>query len=140
YIEEDTQHYRRPIVCNTYIEPIDLFDRHLYNKGGLVLNLIRSILGEDLFWKAIQLYVTRHRGQSVETLDLIRAIEDATGRNLRQVFDEWVFNAGYPQFELSYQWHDDSKSAELAIEQKQTEGKDELTKDGATTKLFHLPV
>jgi aminopeptidase N len=30
-----TRRYRRPIVCNTYKEPIDLFDRHLYQKGGL---------------------------------------------------------------------------------------------------------
>ena len=35
------------IVCNTYLEPMDLFDAHLYQKGGLVLNLIRSILGEE---------------------------------------------------------------------------------------------
>lgn len=140
YLMDDHQSYRRPIVCNSYIEPIDLFDTHLYQKGGLVLNLIRFLLGEELFWKSIQLYLNRHRGQSVETLDLIRAIEDATGRNLRRVFDEWVYQAGYPEFEVSYQWHDDKKIAELVIEQKQTEGRPFLAKEGAVTPLFHLPV
>src|SRR6185437_11759410 len=47
YLQEDSGGYRRPIVSNTYIEPIDLFDRHLYQKGGLVLNLLRYVLGED---------------------------------------------------------------------------------------------
>ncbi len=140
YLEEDRHGYRRPIVCNTYIEPIDLFDRHLYQKGGLVLNLIRYVLGENLFWKSIQLYLKRHRGQTVETLDLIRAIEDATGRNLRRLFDEWVFNSGYPEFEVSYSWHEDKKMTEWVIEQKQTEGAPVQSKDGVITHLFHLPV
>jgi aminopeptidase N len=139
YVAEDLGRYRRPIVSNTYIEPIDLFDAHLYQKGGLVLNLIRHILGEDSFWKSIQAYVARHRGGSVETLDLIRAIEDTTGRNLRRLFDEWVFGAGYPEFELSYNWHEDKKLAEIVIEQKQTGGLPKVEKDGATTHLFHLP-
>lgn len=140
YLEDDHKSYRRPIVCNSYIEPIDLFDTHLYQKGGLVLNLIRYLLGEEQFWKSVQLYVSRHQGQSVETLDLIRAIEDATGRNLRRVFDEWVFQAGYPEFEVSYQWHHDQKLVELVIQQKQTNGQSTLTQDGAVTPLFHLPV
>jgi aminopeptidase N len=139
YLDEDANRYRRPIVCNSYLEPIDLFDRHLYNKGGLVLNLIRSVLGEEQFWKAIQLYVSRHQRGSVETLDLIRAIEDATGQNLRRFFDEWVFGAGYPEFEVAYEWNADKKTAEISIEQKQTQGAPSVTKDGATTHLFHVP-
>jgi aminopeptidase N len=138
YLAEDSGSYRRPVVCNTYLEPIDLFDAHLYQKGGLILNLIRATLGEEQFWEAVKLYVSRHKGGSVETLDLIRAIEDATGRNLRRFFDEWIFGAGYPEFELSYQWHEDKKFAELVIEQKQTGGESSVTKDGATTHLFHL--
>jgi len=140
YLADDGGKYRRPIVCNTYQEPIDLFDTHLYQKGGLVLNLIRGVLGKDLFWKSINAYVERHKGQNVETLDLIRAIEDTTGRNLRQLFDEWLFKAGHPEFELSYNWHDDQKMAEIVIEQKQTQGKPELEVEGAITPLFHLPV
>ena len=140
YQDEDAKHYRRPMVCNTYIEPIDLFDTHLYQKGGLVLNLLRSQLGEELFWKSINTYVSRHRGQSVETLDLIRAIEDTSGRNMRRFFDEWVFGAGYPEFELTYQHNDTENRVELSIEQKQTQGKAQITEDGATTYLFHLPV
>ena len=140
HLAEDQEKYRRPIVCNTYIEPIDLFDAHLYQKGGLVIHLMRSLLGDELFWKSISLYLNRHRGGSVETIDLIRAIEDVTGRNMRRFFDEWVFSGGYPEFEVSYQWHDDRKLAEWVIEQKQTEGASSLTQNGVTTPLFHLPV
>ena len=139
HLEEDSKKYRRPIVCNTYIEPIDLFDTHLYQKGGLVIGLIRATLGEENFWKAIHHYVTKHREQNVETIDLIRAIEETTGRNLRSLFDEWVFSAGFPEFELTYNWNDEKKLAEIVIEQKQTDGQPNLVKDGTTTSLFHLP-
>ena len=61
YVAEDSTRYRRSIVNNTYVEPIDLFDAHLYQKGGLVLNLIRHVLGEDAFWRSIQAYVAKHR-------------------------------------------------------------------------------
>ena len=44
---EDGGRYRRPIVHNVYHEPIDLFDRHLYEKGSLVLHMIRTVLGDD---------------------------------------------------------------------------------------------
>ncbi len=130
YLGEDQAKYRRPIVCNTYSDPIDLFDRHLYQKGGLVLNLLRSVLGEKLFWKSIQLYVSRHKGQNVETLDLIRAIEDATGKNMRPFFDQWVFGVGFPEFELTYAWSEEKKQVELVIEQKQS---------GAVERPFQLP-
>jgi len=140
HLDEDAGAYRRPIVCRTYNEPIDLFDTHLYQKGGLVLNLIRAELGEDPFWRSIRLYVERHRGGSVETLDLIRAIEDSTGRNLRRFFDEWIFSAGYPDLEVSYSWHEDKKLVELVIEQKQTDGQKEKIIDGFVTPLFHLNV
>jgi hypothetical protein len=47
YMSEDSGHYRRPIVHNVYNEPIDIFDRHLYEKGSLVLHMIRTVLGDE---------------------------------------------------------------------------------------------
>ncbi|MEK7872707.1 MAG: M1 family aminopeptidase, partial [Chloroflexota bacterium] len=41
YMMEDAGRYRRPIVTNVYAEPIDIFDRHLYEKGSLVLHMLR---------------------------------------------------------------------------------------------------
>jgi aminopeptidase N len=143
HLAEDNGKYRRAIVCNTYIEPIDLFDTHLYQKGGLVLNLLRAQLGEKDFWASVNHYLKKHRGGSVETLDLIRAIEETTGRNMRRFFDQWVFGPGYPEFELSYSWHGDRKLVELVIEQKQArkpESGDDPAEAAKKAPLFQLPV
>ena len=56
---------------------MDLFDRHLYEKGGVVLNMLRVHLGETMFWKAIRRYALSRRGSNVVTPDLQRAIEEA---------------------------------------------------------------
>ncbi len=117
YFEEDRHHYRRPIVCNRYRTPIELFDRHLYEKGSLVMHMLRRETGDALFFKALNLYCTRHRGQNVITQDLQRAFEDATGRNLDYFFDQWVYKEGHPEIEVSSAFDDKRKLATVTIKQ-----------------------
>ena len=112
--------YQRPIFCRQYEEPIDLFDRHLYEKGGRVLHMLRHELGEDNFWRALRVYAERHARGSVETRDLTRAIEDATSRNLDWFFDQWVGSPGHPELEGSWEWDADKKIGTLRLEQKQS--------------------
>jgi aminopeptidase N len=120
YLEEDGDRYRRPVVCNTFRDPIELFDRHLYEKGGAVLHMLRGTLGDVRFWRAIRHYVAQNAGRNVETIDLIRAIEESTGRNLRGFFDQWVFRGGHPELDISVSWDAERKAATVTIDQKQT--------------------
>ena len=132
YLEEDSGKYRRPIMTNVYRAPMDLFDRHLYNKGACFLNLLRNILGDRLFFKAIRLYTERHREQTVVTQDLLEALEDATGRNFDWLFEQWIFKGGHPEFEISCAWDAKTGTAALHIRQKQTP--DEMT------PVFRVPL
>jgi aminopeptidase N len=131
-IDEDSRHYRRPIVTNKYRAPIELFDRHLYEKGSLVLHMLRRTVGDELFFKSLNLYCTRHRGHNVITQDLQRAFEDATGRNLDFFFDQWVFKEGHPEIEISSSYDDKQKLASVTV--KQTH------KTSETTPVFRFPV
>ena len=132
YVDEDAHRYRRPVVTNVYHEPIDIFDRHLYEKGGCVLHMLRTELGDARFWKAVRHYVQKHKGGSVETRDLARAVEEATGWNSDRFFHQWVFSAGYPELKVEYSWDDAQKLARVNIKQAQ-EVKDQ-------TPLFHVPL
>ena len=49
YLQEDSERYRRPIVCNRFRDPIEVFDRHLYEKAGAVLHMLRGELDEERF-------------------------------------------------------------------------------------------
>ncbi|WKT84354.1 MULTISPECIES: M1 family metallopeptidase [unclassified Thermosynechococcus] len=119
YLSEDSDRYRRPIVTHVYREAIELYDRHLYEKGACVYHMIRQELGEEQFWKAIQTFVQTYAHQTVETVDLLRAIEMATGRNLLPLFDQYVFRGGHPDFHVSYRWEVADQLAVLTVKQQQ---------------------
>ncbi len=132
YFREDSGRYRRPVVNNVYNQPVDLFDQHLYEKGALVLHMLRFVLGDRLFWKALHHYCVKHQGGSVTTEDLQRAIEEATGKNVDWFFQQWVYKGGHPEFKVGYSWDEDASAVRLTV--SQTQAVDDLT------PLFRMPV
>ncbi|OKH24609.1 M1 family metallopeptidase [Chroogloeocystis siderophila] len=136
YLAEDSSRYRRPIVTHVYREAIELYDRHLYEKGSCVYHMIRAELGEELFWQAIHTFVQDNAHKTVETIDLLRAIEKATGRNLLFLFDQYVYRGGHPDFKVAYTWDGDSKLAKVTVTQTQAkEGS-----NGISSDLFDLKI
>ncbi len=127
YLEEAQSRYARAIVTRQYAEPIDLFDRHLYEKGCLVLHALRRRLGDEDFWAGIRLYLKRHAGGIVETRDLQRALEEVSGRSLEALFEQWVMRPGHPDLEVEVGWEEGLLTAR--IEQKQ---------EGAAESPYHL--
>ncbi len=136
YLEEDSSRYRRPIVTNIYREAIELYDRHLYEKGACVYHMIRGILGEELFDKAIHIFVNENAHKTVETIDLLRAVETSTGYNLSFLFDQYVFRGGHPDYKISYSWDNDNNLAKLTI--TQTQVKD--TENSNNQDIFALKI
>ncbi|MEA5508303.1 M1 family metallopeptidase [Crocosphaera sp. UHCC 0190] len=136
YLDEDSSRYRRPIVTNIYREAIELYDRHLYEKGACIYHMIRGILGEELFDKAIHTFVNENAHKTVETIDLLRAIEKSTGYNLLFLFDQYVFRGGHPDYKISYSWDNDNNLGKITI--VQTQVKD--TENGNSKDIFDLRI
>jgi aminopeptidase N len=125
YLSEDA-HYRRPVVYHVYHDGgFELFDAHLYNKGGWVLHMLRHQLGDATFRRAIKAYLERYREKEVITADLERTLEEVTGRSMAQFFQQWIYSGGYPAFEVNYSWDNEQKLAKVKI--KQTQKIDDLT-------------
>ena len=134
YFNEDSTRYRRPVVTHVYREAIELYDRHLYEKGACIYHMIRAELGDELFWQAVHTFVQDNAHQTVETIDLLRAIEKATGRNLLSLFDQYVYRGGHPEYKVGYSWDADYKMAKVTVTQTQVNPKE---KDSAKN-LFDL--
>ena len=138
YLSEDKTRYRRPMVTHVYREAIELYDRHIYEKGACVYHMIRTELGDELFWRAIHTFVQDNAHQSVETIDLLRAIDKATGRNLRFLFDQYVLRGGHPDYKVAYSWDGSSNLAKLTI--TQTQAKDGDTSSASGLFDLRLPI
>ncbi|MGH9787077.1 MAG: M1 family aminopeptidase [Candidatus Acidiferrales bacterium] len=131
-LKEDREDYRRPIVMPVYVDEMDLFDSHSYPKGALVLDMLRYVLGDAQFQKALRHYAAKHARQSVDTEDLRKAVGEATGQELGWFFAQWLYAAGHPEFAVSSEWQADTKQLHLTVEQKQ--------KREEMTPLFRMPV
>ena len=132
YMTEDAGRYRRPIVARDYAEPIDLFDAHLYEKGGAVLHMLRRQLGDATFFAAVQTWLERYADATAETDELRRVFEETSGVSLGRFFDQWVLvGRGHPELAVSSRWDADEGQVRLDVEQKQ---------EIAESALFALPL
>ncbi|MEZ5072106.1 MAG: M1 family metallopeptidase [Bacteroidales bacterium] len=67
-------------------------DRNLvYFKGAYVMHLLKETLGEEAFWDAIRFYSRKYAGKTVETADFQNALEESSGMDLDEFFNEWVY-------------------------------------------------
>jgi len=125
-----------PIVRRTYDKPREMFDHLAYDKGGWVLHMLRSQLGEDLYRRCIKTYLERHQFSSVVTDDLRAVIEELSGRSYDQFFDQWVYHAHNPELEVSYSWDEPLKLAKVSIRQTQKVSESVLLFDFPLTVRF----
>jgi aminopeptidase N len=101
YLGESIE-YKRPIVTNVYKHPDDLLDRHSYEKGACVLHMLRNYVGDANFRESLKIYLDRHKNNTAETEDLRRVIEEASGTNLQQFFEQWIYKPGHPILNVEF--------------------------------------
>lgn len=130
YLRDD-HGYRRPIVEPRYESSMTMFDGVTYAKGACVLHTLMGLLGEEAWWKGLRGYVAQHKFQVVETEDFKKAMEAASGQDLKWFFDQWVFKAGHPELKVRWHYEDSDKTVRVKVEQTQ--------KIDEQTPLFRLP-
>ncbi len=131
YFSSEAYGRRHPLVNKFYGNPMTIFDSTNYQKGGFVIHMLRQTVGEETFWKALNLYLNEYKFKSAETADLQRVFEKVSGKNLMWFFDQWVYKAGFPTLKVSYKFIDKTKRLQLTIEQTQVA-------DDITPTVFRL--
>jgi aminopeptidase N len=108
-------------------------DRHAYEKGACVVDMLRSLLGDEAFFRSLTHYLKKFAFDVAETNDLKVAIEEVTGQNLHWFFDQWIYKTGYPMLEVGYEWQREQKMLKLSVKQTQQE-------EDKDVPIFRLPV
>ncbi|MGH2568789.1 MAG: M1 family aminopeptidase, partial [Bacteroidota bacterium] len=115
-----TQHIIRPLEYRYFDSRAEIYNTETtYLKGAVVLNMLRWILGDDEYFKAMGYYLKKHEFSNVESDNLKTAIEESTGRNLEWFFEQWVYGGGHPVFEVRSQYLADRKKVEVVVSQVQ---------------------
>jgi aminopeptidase N len=131
YFQEFDNGTNHNLIWYNYNNPENMFDRHSYNKGGRVLHMLRSYVGDEAFFLGLKQYLTQNQFKSAEIDQLRLAFEEVTGEDLHWFFDQWFFNKGIPQLSIEYYNSLKNKEIVLTVTQQQ-----DLTKN----PLYKLPV
>ncbi len=121
-----------PLIHYGYEDKEDMFDAHSYNKGGLVLHMLRTYVGDEAFFTSLNKYLTDNAFTEVEADELRLAFEDVTGEDLNWFWDQWYFAAGHPELDVQYGYDEATGEATLTITQ--------LQDPEAMPPIFVLPV
>jgi len=132
YLNEAHEKYIRPIVTNKWDIPNDMFDRHGYEKGAVVLNMFRDLIGTDTFDEILSTFLATHGYSNVTTGDFLQTVGDVTGKDYDWFFDQWLFSPGHPVMDVSYEWHAQTKRLALTVKQTQD--------TSAGVPIFRLPI
>jgi aminopeptidase N len=120
YFDGESRMNRKHGLFNKLARPDDsIFDAVTYQKGSAVVHTLRETVGDKVFWKAINIYLKKHKLGNVETSDLKAVFEDVSKKDLDWFFDQWVFGTGYPKLEIKYQYNAETKKLNLTIKQTQ---------------------
>ncbi len=79
----------------------------IYSKGACVLHMLRTRLGDEIFWKGVHAYLQKHRLGHVETDDFRHSLEEASGLSLEQFFTQWCYRPGLPRLQVDIDWTPD---------------------------------
>lgn len=100
-----------------------------YQKGSWVLHMLRGVVGDEAFRNGIQLYYRTYMNGNASTNEFRRAMEEASGKDLKVFFDQWLYKPGTLQLKCSWKYNATNKEISIKIDQVQ--------KDGS---LFQMPL
>ncbi len=110
------------VYVNDISDENSIFDGRLsYAKGAMVLHLIRGQIGDSAFFAAIKNYLNdpKLRQAYAYTKDLQNHFEQSSGKDLSNLFNDWIYGQGYPTYQLSWGQTSDNMFY-IEIEQKQS--------------------
>lgn len=119
----------KDLVRFHYRDKEDMFDAVSYNKGGRILHMLRSFVGDSAFNRAMNTFLNANKYKAAEAHQLRLAFEEVTGKDLNWFFNQWFFSSGHPKLDIAYSYNADRKQAQVIVKQTQ-----------AGDKVFTLPV
>ena len=121
---EDQGPLSHPVRPESFQEINNFYTATVYEKGAEVIGMLKRLVGDEAYARALDLYFDRHDGQACTIEDWLKVFEDATGRDLTQ-FKRWYSQAGTPRVSVSESFADGTYSLTFRQETPPTPGQPE---------------
>ncbi len=108
-----------PVVDTISSDLNFLLNANAYQKGAWVLQMLRSQIGDSLFWLSVKTYYTTYKYSNASTDDFVRIVEEVCNCPMTWFFDQWLKQSGYPI--ISVHTKKKKRSTILTITQHQNE-------------------
>ncbi|HCW84567.1 MAG: aminopeptidase N [Planktotalea sp.] len=96
---EDGGPLAHPVRPDSFMEINNFYTATVYEKGAEVIGMLKTLVGDDAYAMAVDLYFERHDGDAATIEDWLQVFEDVTGRNLKR-FKRWYTSAGTPRLRV----------------------------------------
>jgi aminopeptidase N len=113
---EDAGPLAHPVQPQSYIEIDNFYTATIYEKGAEVIGMLKTLVGDEGYRKATDLYFQRHDGEAATVEDWVKCFEDSSGRDLSQ-FRLWYRQAGTPTVEAEGHYDATKKTYALRLKQ-----------------------
>lgn len=114
---ETSEDNLKNLVRFEYRHREDMFDLVSYNKGGAVLHMLRSVIGDEAFFETIKRYLKQRQYNTAEVTHLRLIAEEVSGKDLNWFFNQWFFGNGHIKFNTSYSYNKTNNSVKVTIKQ-----------------------
>ncbi|PQL96036.1 M1 family aminopeptidase [Apibacter adventoris] len=111
--------FDKDLVRFHYKDREDMFDAVTYNKGGLILHMLRKYLGDDAFFTGLNKYLKNNEYKATEAHHLRLALEEVSGKDLNWFFNQWYYGNGHPKLKATYSLDESKKLIKIEILQTQ---------------------
>jgi aminopeptidase N len=107
----------RPVIDTLQTELMQLLNTNSYQKGAWTLHMLRSMLGDSLFFGGVRSYYMHHRHSNATSDDLCDDLGTFAHVDLRWFFDQWLRRAGFPELNVNWKYNANTRSVTLEVEQ-----------------------
>ena len=121
---EDNGPLSHPVRPDSFVEINNFYTATVYEKGAELIGMLKTLVGDAAYYKALDLYFDRHDGDAATIEDWLTVFEESTGRDLSQ-FKRWYEQAGTPRLAVEESYEDGTFTLTFSQSTPPTPGQDQ---------------
>lgn len=121
---EDNGPLAHPVRPDSFVEINNFYTATVYEKGAELIGMLKTLVGDAAYYKALDLYFERHDGDAATIEDWLTVFEESTGRDLSQ-FKRWYEQAGTPRLAVEEAYEDGTFTLTFSQSTPPTPGQDQ---------------